>query len=601
METLRRFADNTRLLAYSLAPPELAGTVLLPFCCALLFGLFLPGTAGVFRGALPYFGNSMLPVLALAFVHALWCCGMKRALLPAALGAGAGCLITAQYAGAASVGLLLASAMLLAPRKPGTVSKHAVLLAIMLVMLPLGILMKALSEVTMRAVLVHLVLAGVTLAVSCVEMNALSAARCVRKGRALSDWSAVAFSVFAGIIAVAFGQARPLGIGLGAAFAAVFCMAAAQAKGIAGVACAAIAAGMRVFLMNGDLLLIAVLCSCTLFACLVRSFGRAACAAGFAVPAVAFFAVNHGSGALRIGEILLSSAVFLLLPKRLTTLPGAELVPERTEKLERRLLFQNEKLSELSSVLGRLASLFEDGSEPAESFIGTQLGGVAGSLSRLAVSIGEVRPERFDISIGSASFAKKGCAESGDSLAVRDFDGMYLAAISDGMGSGSAARRESSQAVDLLADLVTCGFRLDEAADCVNRLLLLREGGENYATLDAILFDPMSGTMSIAKHGAPPCYLLRGGKVGTLYAEALPVGILEEAKTAVCTAKMRRGDTVVMMSDGAADAFGDELAESIKENADRDDPKLCAELLAGLAAGLSGGRDDCSVIVAHID
>lgn len=601
METLRRFADNTRLIAYSLAPPELAQAVLLPFGFALLFGLFLPGTAGVFHGALPYIGSSMLPVLALAFVHALWCGGMQKALLPASLGACAGCLITAQYAGAASVGLLFACTALLRQRKPGAISKHAVLLAVMLVMLPLGILMKALREVTMRAVLAHLVLSGVTLAAACVEMNALSAVRAVKRGRTVPDWKAVAFSVFAGIIAVAFGQAKPLGIGLGAAFAAVFCMAAAQAKGIAGVACAAIAAGMRVFLMNGDLLLIAVLCSCTLFACLVRSLGKAACAAGFAVPAVAFYAVIHGSGALRIGEILLSTAVFLLLPARFTTLPDAELVPERTEKLERRLLFQNEKLGELSSVLARLASLFEDGAEPAESFISTQLEGVAGSLSRLAVSIGEVKKERFDISIGSASFSKKGCAECGDSLTVRDFDGVYLAAISDGMGSGSAARRESSQAVDLLADLVTCGFRLDEAADCVNRLLLLREGGENYATLDAILFDPMNGTMSIAKHGAPPCWLLRGGKVSTLYAEALPVGIVEEAKTAVCTVKMRRGDAVVMMSDGAADAFGEELAASIEENAGREEPKLCAELLAGLASGLSGGRDDCSVIVAHID
>ncbi|MBQ1684736.1 MAG: protein phosphatase 2C family protein, partial [Clostridia bacterium] len=79
--------------------------------------------------------------------------------------------------------------------------------------------------------------------------------------------------------------------------------------------------------------------------------------------------------------------------------------------------------------------------------------------------------------------------------------------------------------------------------------------------------------------------------------EALPVGILPEARTAVFDTDLRRGDVVIMMSDGAADALGKDLPESVARITPENEPVIAAKLLVELAAR-AGGRDDMTVIVA---
>lgn len=593
METLKRFKNNTRLLAYSLAPADFLTSEALPFLTALLFGTyFLPKAA--FTGQSLY---CVFPVMALGFLDAVWCAGKLGSLVAAGLGAAIGSAAAGQYFGAVGTVLLVGAAALLKKQRINDVYRHAVLLLSLLLLLPLGILLKAWRPISAELVAAHLAACGLTLLIAIVDTAALRAAVRIGTRRVVSDAMLAAISAFAGLIAIAFAGARPLSVGLGAAFLAYFCMTAADAKGITGVACAAIAVAMRVFGANGDLLLIAVLCTCTLLACMLRSFGKLGTTVGFAVPAIAFYAAVHGTGTLKLPELLLAVGLFLLTPKRVSELAGELHASVRTERLEERLNYQSDKLAALSEVLNRLASLFDTEAEPADGFINRQLVGVAESLHRLTAPITEVRRRRFDLSAGSALKAKAGCPETGDSVLIREIDGALLAAISDGMGSGSAAKRESSQAVQLLADLVTCGFKLEEAAECVNRLLLLREGGEIYATLDAMLFDPVNGTVNIVKLGAPPSYIIRGGKVGTLYAEALPVGIIAEARAAVCSYLMRRGDTVVMLSDGAADAFGDTLEKALGESSGDEDPALTAELLVSIAAKLGDGRDDAAAIV----
>lgn len=597
METIRRFADKTRLIAGRIAA---AGVVfrLLPFAAGLLFGGFrlgdLPGVGS--------FGGFILPAAGLAFLCALWCAGMTDAVLPAALGVIAGSLLSGQYVGAVSAALYAFAAIYMKDR-PRLILLYriALLLGTMLVMLPLGLLFGAWQRITPTDVFVHIGGCALTLLAAAIETRALSAADPLRRRQRVTDEQTVAAAFFAGICALALNRFRLLGICFGSVFAAFFCMAAADTKGAAAVAAAAIVSAMRVLGVSGDLLYIAVLCCCTLTASLFRQFGKWVTAAGFAVPAVLFFALIPGGGTLNMGEIVLSTAAFLAAPalgaNQETPVPFAG----RKEFEKQRLLSQNYRLTVLSDVLSRIGELFVPADGPADAFINSQLGGVAKSLLRMTESagrpIGDVSRPRFTVSFGSASCPKRDSVASGDSRLVRDFDGLYLAAISDGMGSGKAAARESTQAVQLLADLVTCGFRLEEAADCVNRLLLLREEGEMYATLDALLFDPVRGKLFAAKHGAPPSYLLRRGELRALYAEALPVGILPEARTAVFDTDLRRGDVVIMMSDGAADALGKDLPESVARITPENEPVIAAKLLVELAAR-AGGRDDMTVIVA---
>ena len=123
---------------------------------------------------------------------------------------------------------------------------------------------------------------------------------------------------------------------------------------------------------------------------------------------------------------------------------------------------------------------------------------------------------------------------SGDSVGIRESgDGKLMVLLSDGMGTGAEAHSESAAAVNLLGDLLCVGFDSGIALESVNRLLIARGTEDMYATLDGMLLDMNTGIARFLKFGASPSYILREGKVYTLYCEALPAGILEEAQAAV--------------------------------------------------------------------
>ena len=185
-------------------------------------------------------------------------------------------------------------------------------------------------------------------------------------------------------------------------------------------------------------------------------------------------------------------------------------------------------------------------------------------------------------------------------MATRRIGGELLLLMSDGMGTGVCARRESSAAVAIFGDLLSVGFAPEEAQECVNRLLMLKGEREMYATLDALLIDLENGRARFIKYGAPPAYILRGGRIHTVYAEALPIGILPEAQASVHECGLRRGDAVILMTDGLFDALGTELFAAIIERvggANTVDDAAEALLAAGRERS---GADDMSVIVARI-
>ncbi len=167
-------------------------------------------------------------------------------------------------------------------------------------------------------------------------------------------------------------------------------------------------------------------------------------------------------------------------------------------------------------------------------------------------------------SMGSAGLPLDGQLISGDSMGERQLaDGKALFALSDGMGSGANAKKESERTLHLLFQLYEAGFSGDTALPCVNRLLRKYNGSEIYATLDMFYLDLENGHAEFVKFGAPASFVLRDGVVYPVYAEALPAGIVDEALPAVHAALMQKGDTVVLMTDGMSDVFGDDVCNEI--------------------------------------
>ena len=172
--------------------------------------------------------------------------------------------------------------------------------------------------------------------------------------------------------------------------------------------------------------------------------------------------------------------------------------------------------------------------------------------------------------------------------------GRVCFALSDGMGSGSRARSESEAAIRLLFRLYNAGVEKDLVYENVNRMLLAQNESEMYATLDALSIDLHTGDAELLKYGAPPSFLLRDGQISAICGEALPCGILAEAKPSVIRLKLQRNDRIVLCSDGVQDVLPEGVEEAIR-SMDRSGQKTGEALIK--IAEERGGSDDMTVMV----
>lgn len=175
--------------------------------------------------------------------------------------------------------------------------------------------------------------------------------------------------------------------------------------------------------------------------------------------------------------------------------------------------------------------------------------------------------------------------------------GRVCFALSDGMGSGQEARSESEAAIRLLFRLYYAGVKKELVYESVNRMLLAQNEAEMYATLDAVSIDLNTGEAELLKYGAPPSFLIRNGQVKAIFGEALPCGILAEAKPSVIRVKLKRNDRIVLCSDGVQDALTEGTAEAIQKIEDREQKP--GEALLRLAQA-RGGSDDMTVMVIRV-
>ncbi len=386
---------------------------------------------------------------------------------------------------------------------------------------------------------------------------------------------------------------QALGIRFGVAAACFFLLLTASARGIETAAVAVMLSAGCVF-GGFEPALAGSLAICALCASAARHFGKWGVAGAFFCAA--FLLYMFVSQTLDMRSASLGLSLYLLIPRRLLMRLPAEKSERKRLQSEADLALLQKRLGNTAEVLKQASPLFcsEDG------FAQRQILAVSGALASLAQS---PRPQRrrYDVAIGAAALAKAGSKETGDSMGMRHIREQVVLLLSDGMGSGSAAHRESAAAVALLGDLLSIGFALCEALECVNRLLMQRSHeSDMFATMDALLFDLASGQAQFVKYGAPPSYILREGKIHTLYAEALPAGIVKEARPALHVAPLRRGDTVVLMTDGAFDALGAELSRTLLESVGGANTANDAAQSLLLAAREKSGADDMTVIVARI-
>ena len=208
---------------------------------------------------------------------------------------------------------------------------------------------------------------------------------------------------------------------------------------------------------------------------------------------------------------------------------------------------------------------------------------------------------RYAVELGTAQLNAADNRISGDCCDhFTDGRGYFHLVLSDGMGSGGRAAVDSIMACSFVLKLIKAGFGFDAALKLINSALLCKAGDETLATLDIGCIDLYTGKMEFLKAGAAPSFLCRDGKTMTVGGKSLPVGILQGIDYDRHTVRVRQGDMIVMLTDGAM---------AVSESWMREEIGLCADASAEVAAkrlaaaarhqnGLPG--DDITVAVLKI-
>ena len=102
------------------------------------------------------------------------------------------------------------------------------------------------------------------------------------------------------------------------------------------------------------------------------------------------------------------------------------------------------------------------------------------------------------------------------------------------------------------------------------------------------------------KLGACASWVVRGSHMKKIEGSSLPLGILQDAKPTAYQYRLHSGDILVLMSDGVADALGDDVqVKKAMEDSLYIQPQRMADALLrnALVAGGGSPRDDMTVMV----
>lgn len=226
-----------------------------------------------------------------------------------------------------------------------------------------------------------------------------------------------------------------------------------------------------------------------------------------------------------------------------------------------------------------------------------QLGEALGGAAVHAVT-NVSAPMGYDV--GRALRPRDGETLCGDHVEVFEVGQTLYLLLSDGMGSGQSAFRESAMTARLLRQFLDAGIEPGPALKTLNSALQLRgEEADSYTTIDLLALQRQSGSATVYKYGAAPSYVKRTGTVSRLTAASLPAGLQTQPPES-CSLQLLPESYFVMVSDGVADAGEDEWLQDLLAGWHGHGAQELAELVLRQALERRGGDDDCAVLILHL-
>ncbi len=207
----------------------------------------------------------------------------------------------------------------------------------------------------------------------------------------------------------------------------------------------------------------------------------------------------------------------------------------------------------------------------------------------------------FSVDIGVNQVVCKGKNMSGDSYNYfYDGRGKFVSVLADGMGTGGRAAVDGAMASGLISRLLKAGFGYDCSLRILNSSMLFKSTDESLSTVDIAVIDLFTGKTDLLKAGAAPTVVRRSGRTGKAESRSLPVGILREIGFDKATIRLKKGDILLMMSDGAAGDNYDWICEELAAWGDGTAQQLAEHISAQARRRREGFHEDDITVLAVI-
>ena len=226
---------------------------------------------------------------------------------------------------------------------------------------------------------------------------------------------------------------------------------------------------------------------------------------------------------------------------------------------------------------------------PAISEVGGNIFITVSERTAYTVQLGVCQQSAFDARL---------CGDAYRSF--NDGKGHFTVVLSDGMGTGGRAAVDGAMASGLMSRLLRAGFGYDCSLKMLNSAMLFKSTDESLATVDIVSIDLHSGAAELFKAGAAPTLLRRSGRTGKAESRSLPAGILRDIGFDRAAVKLKAGDIVLMMSDGAVSEGTDWIRDELTAWQDGSADDLAEHICNAARRRRSDNHEDDITVIALI-
>ena len=230
-------------------------------------------------------------------------------------------------------------------------------------------------------------------------------------------------------------------------------------------------------------------------------------------------------------------------------------------------------VKDVASVLSKMMKKSMMPARDSRAFVGSE---------RITVQF--VERTNFEVLYGIEKAVKEEEEVSGDNFSLYHCrEGQFVAALSDGMGSGMTAYKESERVIDLLEQFLEAGFTKETAVRMINSALIVGSDEQVFSTIDISSLDLYTGICEFLKVGASTTFIRRENWVETISSTSLPAGVFHKLDPDSSSKKLYDGDMVIMVTDGVLDALPAECQEALMKDIimehDTENPKELASYI----------------------